>query len=78
MSVYNTPNHEVVTPEEVRLDAPIVAEFLDYFRWLSEYNAHETFDAAEIWHFFYESIRIGRVFSEVAEDLNLPIPESWK
>lgn len=78
-----TPNALAALPDEVRLheidqDAPIIVELLDYFRWLADRDTAFPITAGHVWMMYYEGVRIGRLWSEVCEDIGLPVREDWK
>ena len=33
--------------------------------------------AGDLWELYYEGVRIGRVWSEVCEDIGLPVRKDW-
>lgn len=67
-----------VTVSEVERDAPMVAELLDYFRWLADQDTGIKITVGDIWELFYEGIRVGRVWTEVCEEIGLPIRKDWE
>lgn len=71
----DTPNE--VTNEEVERDARIVTELLDYIRWLADQDTSMPLTAGDVWGLYHEGVRIGRHWSEVCEDLGLPVRPDW-
>lgn len=67
---------EIDTPE-IEGNAPIIAELLDYLRWLANQDISLRLTTGHIWALFYEGVRRGRVWSEVCEDIGLPVREDW-
>jgi len=68
--------HEVET-KEIEYDAPIVAELLDYIRWLAAQDSSFRLTAGHIWTLYHEGVRRGRVWSEVCEDIGLLVRDDW-
>lgn len=66
-----------VTTRQVEHDAPIVAEFVDYIRWLAEQDTGFPLTAGVLWELYHESVLKCRYWSEVAEDLKLPVRDEW-
>lgn len=66
-----------VKRQEIDHDSPIVAELLDYIRWLAEQDTGFRLTAGQVWELFHEGVRLGRAWSEVCHDLGLPERESW-
>lgn len=66
-----------VTVAEVERDAPIVTELLDYIRWLTDQDSSFRLTSGHIWTLYHEGVRRGRVWSEVCEDIELPVREDW-
>jgi len=62
---------------EVEYDARIVTEMIDYIRWLADQDASMPLTAGDVWALYHQGVRIGRVWSEVCEDLGLPIRTDW-
>jgi hypothetical protein len=54
-----------------------VTELLDYIRWLADQDASLPRTAGVVWALYYEGVRRGRHWSEVCEDLGLPIRVDW-
>jgi hypothetical protein len=69
-------SREVIT-KEIDHDAPIVAELLDYIRWLADQDSSFPFTAGHVWTLYFEGVRRGRVWSEICEDIGLPVREDW-
>lgn len=66
-----------VTLAEVERDAQIVTELIDYIRWLADQDTSLPLTIGDVWSLYYEGVRVGRVWSEVCEDLGLPVRENW-
>lgn len=66
-----------ITFSEVEHDVRIVTELLDYLRWLAEQNTGFRLTAGQVWELYHEGVRRGRVWSEVCEDLDLPVRLDW-
>ena len=66
-----------VTLQEVERDSAMVAELLDYLRWLAERDARLNLTAGQMWAMFHEGVRVGRLWSEVCADLGLPVRGDW-
>lgn len=69
---------ETITIQEVDRNAHIVTELLDYLRWLADQDTGIKLTAGDVWELFYEGVRIGRVWSEVCEDIGLPVRTDWR
>lgn len=54
-----------------------VTEFLDYLRWLADEDTARKVTVGQLWELFYEGIQAGRVWSDVCEELGLPVREIW-
>jgi len=67
----------VVHPEQVERDARIVTEFIDYLRWLADQDTGFRLAAGQVWGLYYEGVLRCRYWSEVCEDLGLPVREDW-
>ncbi len=63
--------------EEVKRDYPIVAEMIDYIRWLADQDLSFEITAGQVWALFHEGVRQGRYWNEVCYDLGLPEREDW-
>lgn len=66
-----------VHPDQVDRDSRIVAEFIDYIRWLAEQDTGFPLTAGQVWELYHEGVLVGRYWSEVCEDLGLPVREDW-
>lgn len=66
-----------VKRQEIERDAPMVAELLDYIRWLADQDSSFPLTSGHVWTLYHEGIRRGRVWSEVCEDVGLPVREDW-
>jgi len=62
---------------EVRNDYPIVAEMIDYIRWLADQDVSLQLTIGQVWALFHEGVRQGRIWNEVCYDLGLPEREDW-
>lgn len=62
---------------EVEDEAYFIAELLDYLRWLADQDTSFALTAGHIWTLYYEGVMRGRVWSEVCEDIGLPIRTDW-
>jgi hypothetical protein len=67
-----------VKTQEIEYNAPIIAEFIDYIRWLADQDTSLKITVGQVWELFYEGLRVGRVWSEVCEDIGLPVREDWE
>lgn len=63
--------------KEIDDNAPVIAELLDYIRWLADQDTGIKLTAGDLWELYYEGVRIGRVWSEICDDLKLPVREDW-
>lgn len=68
---------EKIELQEVEDDAPIIAELLDYLRWLAEQDTGRRITIGQVWELYHEGVRIGRHWSEVCEDIGLPVRDDW-
>jgi hypothetical protein len=66
-----------ITRQEVLDDWAVIAEFLDYLRWLADQDTGIKLTAGDVWELYYEGVRVGRVWSDVCEDIGLPVREVW-
>lgn len=66
-----------VETKEVSYDAPIVAELLDYLRWLAEQDTGFRLTAGQIWELYHQGVRKCMPWAEICEDLKLPVREEW-
>ena len=66
-----------IETKEIEREAPIVAEFVDYLRWLAGQDHDIPLTAGHVWTLFYEGVRVGRVWTEVCYDLELPERDDW-
>ena len=71
----NTVHHVKYT--EIERDSRVIAEMIDYIRWLADQDALTKLTAADVWSLYYEGVRRGRHWSEVCEDLKLPVRTDW-
>ncbi len=62
---------------EVEYDARIVAELLDYIRWLADQDSSLPITIGDVWSLYHEGVRAGRHWSEVCEDIGLPVRTDW-
>jgi len=62
---------------EVDLCAPVVAELLDYIRWLAEQDAELHLTIGHIWTLYYAGVRCGHSWPDVCKDLGLLVREDW-
>ena len=65
-----------ISSNEIKENALAVAELLDYIRWLAEQDSAITVTAGDIWGLYYERVRIGRVLSEVCEEIGLLVRDA--
>jgi hypothetical protein len=63
--------------QEVKEDVHVIAELLDYLRWLADQDTGRKITTGQVWELYHEGVRLGRVWSEVCEDLGLPVREDW-
>jgi hypothetical protein len=68
---------KMVTREEIQHDYPIVAEFVDYIRWLADQDTSFTVSMGDLWQLYYDGVRKGKYWSEVCEDIGLPVRDEW-
>lgn len=68
---------EPVTRQEVERDYPIVAEFVDYLRWLADQNTGYEVSAGALWQLYYDGVRRCIPWAEVCHDIGLPEREDW-
>ena len=68
---------EPVKVEEVARDAPIVAEFVDYLRWLADQDTGYKISVGDLWQLWYDGVRRCVSWSEVCFDLGLPERGDW-
>lgn len=66
-----------ITIQEIDDNAPIVAELLDYIRWLADRDTGHRMTIGDVWTLYHDGIRVGRVWSEICADLGLPIRDVW-
>jgi hypothetical protein len=66
-----------ITIDEITFAAPVVAELLDYVRWLADQDSSFRLTAGHVWTLYHEGVRRGRVWPEVCEDVGLPVREDW-
>ncbi len=66
-----------ITLNEIDQNAPIITELLDYLRWLADQDTGRKITAGQIWELFYEGVRVGRHWSDVCEDTDLPVRREW-
>lgn len=66
-----------VTRQEVEHDAPVVAELLDYIRWLADQDSSFSLTAGQVWALYHEGVRRGRMWAEACDDIGLPEREDW-
>lgn len=77
-----TPNavasmDETITIQEVDRDSHIITDLLDYWRWLADQDTGLQLSTGHVWMLFYEGVRVGRAWSEICEDLGLPVRDDW-
>lgn len=68
---------EKITMDEMANDAPVILEFLEYLRWLAATTPNAQLSARRVWELYTYGVRDGRVWSDVCEELGLPLPEGW-
>ena len=61
-----------VTVREISDYAPIVAEFLDYLRWLAEQDVGFKISVGDLWQLYHDGVRQCRSWDEVLHDIGLP------
>jgi hypothetical protein len=66
-----------IKTKEIAHDAAIIAELLDYLRWLADQDTGYKFTAGQLWELYHQGVRIGRFWSEVCEDIGLPVRDEW-
>ena len=66
-----------ITPEIVERDARIFTEFLDYLRWLTDQDTSFQLTSGHVWALLYEGALRCRMWSEVCEEIGLPVREDW-
>ena len=62
---------------EVEYDSRIVTELLDYIRWLADQDSSFPLTSGHVWTLYFEGVRRGRLWSEICEDIGLPIRLDW-
>lgn len=72
-----TSMSEVVTTKEIAYEAPVVAEFVDYLRWLADQDTSYKMSMADLWMLWYEGVRRCIPWTTVCEDLGLPVRDDW-
>ena len=66
-----------ITANEVQNESYIIAELLDYLRWLADQDTSMPITAGHVWTLYYEGVMRGRLWSEVCEDIGLPVRTDW-
>ena len=66
-----------IETKEITEHAPIVAELLDYLRWLADQDTGRKITTGQVWELYHDGVRVGRMWAEVCEDLGLPVREDW-
>lgn len=66
-----------IKPLEFTDNWRVIAEFIDYLRWLADQDTGIKLTSGDIWELYYEGVRVGRVWSEICEDLGLPVRGVW-
>jgi hypothetical protein len=66
-----------ITVKEVEFNAFVVAALLDYLRWLANQDIEFPLTAGHIWALYYGGVRNGVMWSEICEDIGLPVREDW-
>ena len=61
-----------VTAREVYEYYPVVAEFIDYLRWLAEQNFGFKISVGDLWQLYHDGVRECRSWDEVLHDIGLP------
>lgn len=68
---------DTITTQEVDENLYVITEFLDYLRWLADQDTGIPLNAGKVWELYYEGIHIGRMWSDICEELELPVREVW-
>lgn len=66
-----------IETREIEENAPVIAELLDYLRWLADQDTGINVTVGDLWELYYEGVRVGRAWEEVCEDIGLPVREDW-
>ena len=66
-----------IKPQDVERDSRIVTEFLDYLRWLADQDTGFKLTAGQLWELYHECVMRCRYWSEVCEDIGLPVRDDW-
>lgn len=72
----DTP-HEVKPAEIAQAGEYVIAELFDYIRWLADQDSSFPVTIGQIWALYSDGVRVGRVWSEVCEDVGLPVRDEW-
>ena len=73
LAAISTPVH----PDQVSRDDRIVTEFVDYIRWLAEQDTGFKVTVGDLWALYHDGVLKCRYWSEVCEDLGLPVRDEW-
>ena len=66
-----------VTREEVLHERYIVHEFLAYLRQLALEDPDMPMTTGQVWKMFEEGLRVGKMWWVIAEEMNLPAPDTF-
>lgn len=66
-----------VTVGQVKTYLYIVTEMLDYLRWLADQDTGIKLTSGQIWELYYEGVLECRHWTDVCEDLGLPVRTDW-
>lgn len=69
---------QTVTPNEIVHDAPVVAEFVDYIRWLADQDTSMPVEIGKLWALYCYGVRECRYWLEAAEMIELPTRDDWE
>lgn len=72
-----TKQEQKVTPEEVKSEPFIIAEFLLILQWWASEYPDMPLTSTQVWEMYRQGVRVGKVWDEVLEDLKLPEMLNW-
>lgn len=73
----NSMSTEPVKGDEIAHQPAVIAEFIDYIRWLADQDTGFKVAVGDLWQMFYDGVRRGITWDEVCHDLKLPEREDW-
>lgn len=66
-----------ITTQEVDENLYVITEYLDYLRWLADQDTGIKLNAGKVFELYYEAVHTGRAWSEICDDLELPVRKVW-